>query len=99
MKTSWPHWKQAPMNDTMLDLRQQDRNLDRALDPLAEAPLPDSLELAYAARTTNRYLPAARVMASDLAVGAWTAEVVWRPICTIAGVAELPVSTLRLPVA
>src|SRR5665647_95677 len=50
MKTSWPHWKQAPMNDTMLDLRQQDRNLDRALDPLGEAPLPDSLELAYAAR-------------------------------------------------
>src|SRR5665647_1488816 len=48
MKTSWPHWKQAPMNDTMLDLRQQDRNLDRALDPLDEAPLPDSLELAYA---------------------------------------------------
>ena len=59
MKTSWPHWKQAPMNDTMLDLRQQDRNLDRALDPLDEAPLPDSLELAYAARTTNRYLPGA----------------------------------------
>ena len=50
MKTSWPHWKQAPMNDTMLDLRQQDRNLDRALDPLDEAPLPDSLELAYKAR-------------------------------------------------
>jgi hypothetical protein len=50
MKTSWPHWKQAPMNDTMRDLRQQDRNLDRALDPLDEAPLPDSLGLAYAAR-------------------------------------------------
>jgi len=50
MKTSWPHWKQARMNDTMLDLRQQDRNLDRALDPLDEAPLPGSLELAYAAR-------------------------------------------------
>ena len=50
MKTSWPHWKQAPMNDTMLDLRQQDRNLDRALDPLDEAPLPDSLELAHKAR-------------------------------------------------
>ena len=38
------------MNDTMLDHRQQDPNLDRALDPLGEAPLPDSLELAYAAR-------------------------------------------------
>jgi len=38
------------MNDTMLDLRQQYRNLDMALDPLGEAPLPDSLELAYAAR-------------------------------------------------
>jgi hypothetical protein len=38
------------MNDTMLDLRQQGRNLGRALDPLDEAPLPDSLELAYAAR-------------------------------------------------
>ncbi len=38
------------MNDTMLDLHQQDRNLDRALDPLDEAPLPDSLGLAYAAR-------------------------------------------------
>jgi hypothetical protein len=50
MKTSWPHWKQAPMNDKMLDLRQQDRNLDRALDPLDEAPLPDSLEQAYTAR-------------------------------------------------
>jgi hypothetical protein len=50
MKNMWPDRKKAPMNDTMLDLRQQDRNLDRALDPLDEAPLPDSLELAYAAR-------------------------------------------------
>lgn len=38
------------MNDTMLDRRQQVRNLDRAVDPLDEVPLPDSLELAYAAR-------------------------------------------------
>ena len=46
----WPDRKKAPMNHTMLVLRQQDPNLDRALDPLGEAPLPDSLELAYAAR-------------------------------------------------
>ena len=38
------------MNHAMLDQRQQNPNLDRALDPLGEAPLPDSLELAYAAR-------------------------------------------------
>ena len=50
MKNMWPDWKKTPMNHTMLDHRQQDPNLDRALDPLGEAPLPDSLELAYAAR-------------------------------------------------
>jgi len=50
MKNMWPDWKKTPMNHTMLDHRQQDPNLDRALDPLDEAPLPDSLELAYAAR-------------------------------------------------
>jgi len=34
MKASCPHGNQAPMNDTTLDLRQQDPNLDRALNPL-----------------------------------------------------------------
>jgi hypothetical protein len=38
------------MNHTMLDLRQQNPNLDRAPDPLDEAPLQDSLGLAYDAR-------------------------------------------------
>ena len=50
MKKLVAYWKQAPMNDTLLDLRQQDPNLDRAMDPLGEAQLPDLLELAYAAR-------------------------------------------------
>jgi len=38
------------MNYTMIDLRQQDPNLDRAPDSLDEAALADSLELAYEAR-------------------------------------------------
>jgi len=38
------------MNHAMLDHRQQNPNLDRAPDPLDEAPLPDSPELTYAAR-------------------------------------------------
>lgn len=38
------------MNDLLLGLRQQDPNLDRAMGSLGEAPLPVSLELAYAAR-------------------------------------------------
>ena len=38
------------MNHTMLDLRQQDPDLDRALNPLDEAPLAGSLEPAYEAR-------------------------------------------------
>ena len=36
------------------------------------------------ARTTNRYLPAGRVMFSDLVLAAWTAEVVWRPTVPLA---------------
>src|SRR5665647_3534361 len=49
-KTSCPNRKQTLMTNTMPDHGQQDPNLDRALNPLGEAPLPDSLELAYAAR-------------------------------------------------
>ena len=38
------------MNDTALDLRQRDRDLDGALDPLDEAQVLDCLTVAYAAR-------------------------------------------------
>jgi len=38
------------MNQTMIDTPRRDPDLDRAPGPLGEAPLPDSLELAYAAR-------------------------------------------------
>ncbi|MEP7016528.1 MAG: hypothetical protein ABI899_00720 [Actinomycetota bacterium] len=38
------------MDHTIIDLRQQDPNLDRAPDPLDEAPLADSPEQVYEAR-------------------------------------------------
>lgn len=38
------------MNRTVLDIRQQNPNLDRAPDPLVGAPRADLLELAHEAR-------------------------------------------------
>ena len=50
MKTSGLHGKLAPMNDKRLNLHEQVRSPDWALDPLDEATWAELLALAYAAR-------------------------------------------------